>query len=174
MTATLYIGADNSVVLDGLQNTSTELYVNSGATLTFTLYRIVCRDLVTTAASTTVTSVGAPFVAGDASRSVVVLGVGSNGSDLRTTISSYTDTSTVVLASAPSLTSTYTELQMSVTSATAVSMSYVTSSNGKYRGTLDDSVALKDGELYWVEISIDAGSDVIDFRRFDARARYRT
>ncbi len=173
MSGVIYIGADNSVVLDELQNSSTEAYVNSGATITFTLYRLLCRDGVTTASSTTLSAVSAPFVAGDASRSIVVLGAGTNGADLRTTISTYTSTSAVVLGTAASVAVTNAEVRLSVTSATAVSMSYVSGSNGKYRGTLDDSVTLTAGETYWIEISADAGSDVIDFRSFDVTAKYR-
>jgi hypothetical protein len=169
---TIYIGADNSVILDELTNTSTDTFVSS-ATVTFTLYRIVCKDAVTTASSTTLSAASAPFVAGDASRSVVVLGAGANGADLRTTIASYTSAGAVVLTTAPSKTRTHAEVRISVTNATAVAMSYVAASDGKFRGTLDDDVELVNGDTYWIEISADAGSDVKDFRSFDVIAKYR-
>lgn len=176
MAGIIYIGADNDVILDELTNSRTDAFVSgaiSGATVTFTLYRILCKDAVTTASSTTLSAASAPFVAGDAGRSVVVIGAGSNRSDLRTTISSYTSASGVVLASAPSVTTTHTEVRMSVTGATDVSMSYVAASDGKYRGVIDDDVVLVDGATYWIEVSADAGSDVKDFRSFDVVAKYR-
>src|SRR3990167_7434846 len=135
MPRVIDIGADNSVVMDKLKNSSTDAFVNSGATVTFTLYRVLCKDAVTTAAGTTLSSVGAPFVAGDAARKVVVLGADTNGGDLRTTIASYTSTSAVVLTAAAVVATTNTEVRISVTNATTVTMSYVTDSSGKYRGT---------------------------------------
>lgn len=173
MTGTLYIGSDNDVILDELKNSRTGNYVNSGATVTFTLYRLLCKDGVTTASDATLTAASAPLVSGDSGRSVVVLGAGTNGADLRTTIASYTSTSSVELTAAPSVTTTNTEVRISVTNATAVTMSYVADSNGKYRGVIDEGVELVNGAMYWIEISADAGSDVKDFRSFDVIARYR-
>lgn len=173
MTGILYIGSDNDVILDELKNSRTDTYVNSGATVTFTLYRVICKDAVTAASDATVTAASAPFVSGDAARKVVVLGAGANGADLRTTIASYTSTSEVELTTAPSVAIAKAEVRISVADATTVTMSYVTDSNGKYRGTIDDDVVLQDGALYWVEISADAGSDVKDFRSFDVIAKYR-
>lgn len=173
MTGTIYIGSDNDVILDELKNSRTDTFVNSGATVTFTLYRLLCKDGVTTASDATMTAASAPFVSGDAARSVVVLGASTNGSDLRTTIASYTSTSSVELTASPSVTTTNTEVRISVTNATTVTMSYVTDSNGKYRGVIDEGVELVNGAMYWIEISADAGSDVKDFRSFDVIARYR-
>lgn len=168
----VYIGADNSIVLDELTDSTTGLFANS-ATVTFTLYRLLARDGATTAASTTLSSAAAPFVSGDASRSIIVLGADTNGGDLRTTISTYTSTSAVVLAGAAAATLTNCEVRISVTDATAVSMAYVTASDGKYRGTLDEGVKLANGQQYWIEVSADAGSDVKDFRVLEVTAEYR-
>lgn len=172
MTGILYIGSDNEVAIV-LQRSRTGAYVNSGATVTFTLYRSLCKDAVTIASDATVTAASAPFVAGDAARSVVVLGAGANGADLRTTIASYTSTSSVELTVAPSVGISNAEVRISVADATTVTMSYVTDTNGEYSGIIDDDVVLQDGAMYWVEISADAGSDVKDFRSFDVIAKYR-
>jgi len=169
----LYIGSDNSVILDELKDTSTDLFLNS-ATVTFTLYRLQARDAVSVAASTTLNVASGPFVAGDVARSIVLLGAGADGSDLRTTISSYSSSTAVVLSASPSKSVTNGELRISVTNATAVSMSYVTDSSGKYRGTIDDDVALKDGDTYWVEVSADAGSDRKSLWVLEILAGYRT
>jgi hypothetical protein len=172
MTATLYISADNSVILESLYDTATEGY-SSSATVTLTLYRLLCTDGSTTASDATLTVGSAPFVAGDAARSVVVLGAGANGADLRTTIATYTAAGLVELTTSPSITLTNTQVRISVTNATAVTMSYVTASDGKYRGTIDDDVVLQNGATYWIEVSADAGSDKKDFRVIEAIARYR-
>lgn len=174
MSGIIYIGVDNDVILDELKNSRTDAFVNTGATVTFTLYRLLCKDAVAAAAAlTTLTSVGAPFVSGDAARSVVVLGAAANGGDLRTTIATYTSSTAVVLTAGASVPITNAEVRISVTDATAVSMSYVTSSDGKYRGLIDEGVVLQNGATYWIEISADAGSDVKDFRSFDVIAKYR-
>lgn len=49
-------------------------------------------------------------------------------------------------------------------------MSYVSSSNGNYRGTLEDGASLVAGTMYVVEITADAGSDLIRkwYRNFRA------
>jgi len=172
MSGIIYIGIDNDVILDELKNSRTDAFANS-ATVTFTLYRLLCKDAVTTALSTTIVSAGEPFVSGDAARSVVVLGAAANGGDLRTTIATYTDTGHVILTAAPSATTTNTEVRISVTDATAITMSYVAASDGQYRGTIDEGVVLQNGATYWIEISADAGSDVKDFRSFDVVAQYR-
>lgn len=169
---TIYIGADNSVVLDALTDATTGLFVNS-ATVTFTLYRQIARDGITTAASTTLSCASAPFVAGDAARNIVVIGADTNGGDLRTTIATFTSTSAVVLSTAAVRSLTNCEVRLSVTDATAISMAYVTASNGQYRGTLDEGVKLANGDQYWLEVSADAGSDIKDFRVVPVRAWYR-
>ncbi len=40
-------------------------------------------------------------------------------------------------------------------------MTYVSSSNGVYRGTLEDGLSLTEGQSYTAEITADAGSDQI-------------
>ena len=54
-----------------------------------------------------------------------------------------------------------------------VTLAYVTSSDGNYRGVLEDGLELIAGKRYSIEIRIDAGSDVIGFFRRLAIARYR-
>lgn len=171
--ATIYIGADNSVILDGLQDSTDSSYINTGATLTFTVYRQRSQDAAMTAASTTLTSQVAAFVAGDVGKSVVVAGAGVDGADLRATISSVTSATQVVLSTAASTTVAGTQLLTSLAGAAVISMSYVASSNGKYRGTIVDTVAFHPGQTYWIEISIDGGSSRTDFRRISAVAQYR-
>lgn len=126
-----------------------------------------------TAASTTLTSQVAAFVAGDVGKSVVVAGAGVDGADLRATISSVTSATQVVLSAAASTTVSGAKLSTSLASAADISMSYVASSDGKYRGTIDDTVAFQPGQSYWIEISIDGGSGRVDFRRVNAVAQYR-
>lgn len=54
-----------------------------------------------------------------------------------------------------------------------ITLSYIAASNGDYRGTLEDGLALEDGNTYIVEVHIDAGSDLIGFWRFEVVAQYR-
>ena len=42
-----------------------------------------------------------------------------------------------------------------------LTMTFVSSSNGTYRGTLEDGLSLTEGESYTAEITADAGSDQI-------------
>jgi hypothetical protein len=42
-----------------------------------------------------------------------------------------------------------------------LSLVFVSSSNGVYRGTLEDDLSLNEGEAYTAEINADAGSDQI-------------
>lgn len=169
---TLYIGADNSVIYDELKDASTEAVINN-ATVTFTLYRQVALDAVMTASSAVLTSATGPFVVGDVGRSVVVRGAGTNRSDLRTTIAGFTSATSITLTAAASTTVSNAHARMSITNATAVSMSYVTGTDGQYLGTIDEEVVMEDGATHWVEISVDAGSDRKDFRVLKDEARYR-
>lgn len=59
-------------------------------------------DGVTTSSSTTLTSATAGFQSGDAGRAIIVRGAGTSGADLVTTISSVTNSSTIVLGAAAS------------------------------------------------------------------------
>lgn len=58
-----------------------------------------------------------------------------------------------------------------VVSSTA--MSYVASSDGRYEGTIQDSVALAENALYTIEITATSGSTVL-FRRVPCIAKYRS
>ena len=53
-------------------------------------------------------------------------------------------------------------------------LTYVTGSNGIYRGTLEDGLDLDPNKVYRVEISVDAGSNAIGFWRYERKAIYRT
>jgi len=60
-----------------------------------------------------------------------------------------------------------------VSGATAVSMSYVTGSDGKYQGTLQSTVSLGDpGTTYFLELTATRGSDVA-FRRIQCEVQYK-
>jgi len=170
----LYIGSDNSVILDLLTDSFTGQYINSGVTMTFTTYRIIAADAIMTSGSAALSSATASFVAGDVGRAVIVVGAGVDGADLRTTISAYTSATQVTLGTAASQTVSRATLAKSLSDAKDVAMSYVASSNGKYRGILDEGVALADGQYYVLEVTIDAGSDRKDFRRLVLGAKYRT
>lgn len=61
------------------------------------------KDAVTTAASTTITSATAAFVAGDVGKTIVVHGAAAGGNTLTTTISAVTNGTTAVLAVAASV-----------------------------------------------------------------------
>jgi hypothetical protein len=52
-------------------------------------------------------------------------------------------------------------------------LAYVDDSNGNYRGNLEDGLELVQGRVYWVEITANAGSDIIAFWRFRLAAMYR-
>lgn len=59
-----------------------------------------------------------------------------------------------------------------VTGAENISMSYVSSSNGQYRGTLQDTVTLTNGGTYYLEVTA-TGAGFKGFWRFECLARYR-
>jgi hypothetical protein len=52
-------------------------------------------------------------------------------------------------------------------------MTYVASSSGVYRATLEDGMALEFGKMYCIEISADCGSDQIAFWKFYRLALWR-
>lgn len=54
-----------------------------------------------------------------------------------------------------------------------LTLSYVADSNGDYRGTLEDGLVLVNGKNYIIEITVDAGSDLIAFWRWTVPATYR-
>lgn len=173
MATFIYIGSDNSVVLDGLEDATTGTYINAGATVTFTLYRLLDATGTTTAESATITLSEAAVVAGDVNRKIVVTGAGDNGSDLRTTIATVVSATEATLASAASVAVADAAIRLSITGATAIDMAYVAASNGKYRGTLDDAVALRENEQYWLEVSADGGSGRKALWQLDVDAAYR-
>jgi hypothetical protein len=59
-----------------------------------------------------------------------------------------------------------------VSGATAVAMTYVVASNGKYQGTLPNTVSLTEGAKYWLEITA-TSSTLVGFRRIECYATYR-
>ena len=59
-----------------------------------------------------------------------------------------------------------------VSGASAVSMTYVTGSQGCYRGVLEDGVSLTENSTYYLEITATGSSDRIGFRRIEYTARY--
>jgi hypothetical protein len=59
-----------------------------------------------------------------------------------------------------------------VSGATAVAMTYVVASNGKYQGTLPNTVSLTEGAKYWLEIT-STKSPLVGFRRIECYATYR-
>lgn len=174
MTSPIYIGADNAVLFDELKDSSTDEFINSGATLTFTLYGLLTVDGGMTAGSAVLTSAAGLFVAGDVGRSVVVRCAGPNGSDLRTTITGVTSGTSVTLATAASQTVANAQIRLSPAGAQNVAVSYVAGSDGSYRGTLNDTVPLVDRGRYWLELTIDGGDGRKDFRVIEVIAKYRT
>lgn len=54
-----------------------------------------------------------------------------------------------------------------------IALSYVAASNGNYRGTLEDGLVLTDGTFYVIEVSADAGSDLIALWHKQVPAQYR-
>ena len=54
-----------------------------------------------------------------------------------------------------------------------LTLDYVAASDGVYQGVLEDGRVLVEGERYWMELTIDAGGDLIDVRRWADIARYR-
>lgn len=55
----------------------------------------------------------------------------------------------------------------------SVTLAYVASSNGNYRGTIEDTTAILNGKFYTAEITADAGGGLVAFWRKDLLARYR-
>lgn len=167
-----YIDADNDVIIENLRNRRTGEYLN-GATLTFSLFRTISEDAAMTAGSAVLTSDSADFTDDDVGKQVVIRRAGAHNKDLRTTIVSRTSGTQVVLSTAASKTVTDAVLRMSLPSAANVSMDYVSGSNGKYQGTLDEGVALNDGDEYFLGVTVDAGSDRKDFRWLRVPAKFR-
>lgn len=60
-----------------------------------------------------------------------------------------------------------------VSGASAISMPYVSGSNGDYRGILDDAVVLTNGSVYYLVVKVDAGSGKKDKRVIPYTARLR-
>jgi hypothetical protein len=59
-----------------------------------------------------------------------------------------------------------------VAGATSVSMVYVTASNGRYQGTLQDTVSLTVGSAYYLEVTA-SKSGVVAFRRIECHVEYK-
>ena len=169
----LYIGVDNTVVLENVRSSRTHAYIND-ATIRLTLYRLIAEDGVTVAASTTMTSATAGFVSGDVGKSIIIPAAGAQRSDLKTTIATYVSATEVTLTDAPTFAVTYAQLHLSVPGATSVLMTYLADTNGKYTGTIASTVALSKGELYCLAVTIDGGSDREDYRQINIGATYRS
>lgn len=54
-----------------------------------------------------------------------------------------------------------------------LTLSYVPTSNGDYNGLLEDGRELTEGNTYWLELTADAGGDLIKKWRWHDVARYR-
>ena len=54
-----------------------------------------------------------------------------------------------------------------------LTLDYVSASNGNYQGLLEDGRVLTYGEIYWIEVRADAGSDLIKTWRWSDRAIHR-
>ena len=159
MAEPLYVYEDNLIEWEGLQRASTDAYVND-ATLTMTCYKQIATDgAMTSGAATLTCATSAPFVSGDAGRRIIVHGAGTGGSDLRTTISSFTSSSIVTLAANAGATKTGGTVEMSLDNASGVSLTYVTGSDGDYQGVLDKAVPLVDGSTYILEVIAADGSN---------------
>jgi len=171
MDKKLYVNADNQVIYDELADSDTDEFIND-ATLTFTVLRKVATDGVMTAASTTLTSLIAPFVAGDVGKAILVRGAGEQREDLRTTIATYVDADEVTLTVAASTTVSAAIVEVSIPNAKDVVMDYELSSDGRYVGILEDTAPLRAGETYRIEVSITAAGTQ-DFRRVEVLAEYR-
>lgn len=168
----IFIRADNTVQISELKDAVLDTFINN-ATVTFTVYRQMAVDAVTLAADATLTSATAAFVSGDASRKIIVAGAGVDGSDLYTTILSFTSATEIELAVNATKAVTDGVIWVSVDNALTITMGYVAASDGKYRGTIEDGVPLVDRGSYLVVISIDGGSDLLGHRVIDATAVYR-
>ena len=59
-----------------------------------------------------------------------------------------------------------------VTLASAISMTYITGTNGCYSGILEDGVSLTENATYYLEITATVTSDRVGFRRIEYTARY--
>lgn len=55
----------------------------------------------------------------------------------------------------------------------STSMPYIASSDGRYEGTVQDTVALTENALYTIEITATSGTTVL-FRRIPCIAKYRS
>ncbi len=53
-------------------------------------------------------------------------------------------------------------------------MAYVSASDGKYQGTVEDSLSLSIGKNYYIEVDADAGSDDIAKWRLQVDVKHRT
>lgn len=59
-----------------------------------------------------------------------------------------------------------------VSGASAVSMTYVTGTQGVYEGVLEDGVSLTENSTYYLEITATGSGDRVGFRRLAYVARY--
>lgn len=168
----LFIRADNIVEYDGMLSNASGQFINN-ATVAFTLYRRMIGDGVMASGSNILTAASAPFDTADVNRKIMIPGAGEDGADLWTTVASYTDSQTLVLADAASESVSEANVKISLGDAADIDMDYVSGSNGKYQGTLEDTVPLKQDEYYLVVISVDAGGGLKDFRVVDGVAVYR-
>ena len=59
-----------------------------------------------------------------------------------------------------------------VTLATAISMTYITGTNGCYSGVLEDGVSLTENAVYYLEVTATVTTDRVGFRRLEYTAKY--
>jgi hypothetical protein len=103
--------------------------------------------------------------------SLEVLGIGSSN---LVRLDALTNTSTGAYVNSATVTFTLKDASGSVVSSlSGVSMAYVSSSNGRYEGTIPNTAALTLNALYTLEITTTSGGLVL-FRRLSCVAKYRS
>lgn len=61
---------------------------------------------------------------------------------------------------------------VAVSGATAVTMDYITGTQGCYYGVLEDGVTLTENATYYLEITATGSGDRVGFRRLEYQAKY--
>jgi hypothetical protein len=165
----LNVGSHSLVKLDSLQDDN-DAYLNS-ATLTFSIYRVLAGQCSIAAGDATLTIDEAEFVAADVGKAIIVPGAAEDGGDLRTTIATFTNGTEVELTVGADL--AVSDVQVEVSLAVDVTMSYVAASNGNYKGTYNDTTGknLHNGRRYIVEYKI-VNSGNTQYRRREEIAVY--
>lgn len=67
----------------------------------------------------------------------------------------------------------YTAANSAVTGATGISLAYVSGSNGRYQGVIEDDVELTDGAEYYIKYTATASGDLVGRRKVKYLAQYQ-